>query len=95
MAETVRMKMIAKCVRLPAVWLGCAFFPLMGWSMISLAEVGGNERAVVRRDRGAVVTGTHLSVGHRIRDVLNHPAFTGYGELLLPWDDRGYDQTCH
>jgi acetyl esterase/lipase len=39
----------------------------------------------------SVVNGPHLSVGDRIRDVLEHPAFVGYGRLLLPWDDRRYD----
>jgi hypothetical protein len=24
-------------------------------------------------------------------DVLAHPAFAGFGRLLLPWDDRSYD----
>jgi acetyl esterase/lipase len=33
----------------------------------------------------------HLQVDDRIGDVLNHPAFTGFGRLLLPWDGRSYD----
>jgi acetyl esterase/lipase len=39
----------------------------------------------------SVVNGPDLSVGDRIRDVLEHPAFAGHGRLLLPWDDRRYD----
>lgn len=35
---------------------------------------------------------THLSVHHRIQDVLRHPAFVGHASLLLPWDDRAYDE---
>jgi len=34
----------------------------------------------------------HLSVDHSVRDVLNHPAFAGHGRLILPWDDRTYDE---
>lgn len=35
----------------------------------------------------------HLTVGHRVHDIVNHPAFKGFGELLLPWADnaRYYD----
>jgi acetyl esterase/lipase len=35
---------------------------------------------------------THLTVDHSIRDLLNHPALAGYGRLILPWDDRAYDE---
>lgn len=34
----------------------------------------------------------HLTPKDRIGDVLRHPAFEGYAGLLLPWDDRGYDE---
>jgi acetyl esterase/lipase len=35
---------------------------------------------------------THLTVDHSIRDLLNHPVLAGYGRLILPWDDRAYDE---
>src|SRR5687767_6267579 len=35
---------------------------------------------------------SHLNVGDRLGDVLQHPAFTGHARLLLPWDDRPYDE---
>ena len=34
-----------------------------------------------------------LSANSSIRDLLNHSAFSGFGRLLLPWDDRAYDET--
>ena len=52
------------------------------------------------RDDGADVemlpvtpkAGLHLSPESRIGDLLRHPAFQGYARLLLPWDDRSYDE---
>ena len=35
----------------------------------------------------------HLRVADSIGDILQHPAFAGFGRLLLPWDDRRYDTT--
>jgi acetyl esterase/lipase len=32
-----------------------------------------------------------LHVDDRIRDIVDHPAFQGFGRLILPWDDRAYD----
>jgi acetyl esterase/lipase len=36
--------------------------------------------------------GGHLGVQSTIRDILHHPSFAGFGHLLLPWDDRAYDE---
>jgi acetyl esterase/lipase len=33
----------------------------------------------------------HLTSEDRLGDLVRHPAFAGFGELMLPWDDRGYD----
>ena len=35
----------------------------------------------------------HLRIDDTVGDVLGHPAFAGFGRLLLPWDDRRYDTT--
>ncbi len=32
--------------------------------------------------------GNHLTAGNTVRDIVNHPAFKGFGELLLPLDDN-------
>jgi len=57
-----------------------------------------NEREVSLRADGELMTeqaigtkGEHLTADHTILDLLNHPAFAGFGRLLLPWDDRSYD----
>jgi acetyl esterase/lipase len=35
----------------------------------------------------------HLHAESTIGDLLRHPAFAGFARLLLPWDDRPYDET--
>ncbi len=35
----------------------------------------------------------HLGPEATIGDLLNHPAFSGYSHLLMPWSDRVYDAT--
>lgn len=34
-----------------------------------------------------------LTAGDTVGDILKHPAFRGFGRAILPWDDRGYDET--
>lgn len=34
----------------------------------------------------------HLRIDDTVGDVLAHPAFAGFGRLLLPWDDRRYEK---
>ena len=34
----------------------------------------------------------HLDARSTLPDLLRHPAFAGFAHLLLPWDDRGYDE---
>ena len=36
--------------------------------------------------------GGHLGVQNTIGDLLRHPAFAGFAPLILPWDDRAYDE---
>jgi len=36
--------------------------------------------------------GGHLAVESTIGDLLRHPAFAGFARLILPWDDRAYDE---
>lgn len=42
----------------------------------------------VRADRDG-----HLTSDSSIRDLLRHPAYAGFGRLILPWDDRAYDDS--
>jgi acetyl esterase/lipase len=48
-----------------------------------------------RNDRQSNVNapaGGHLSVQSTIGDILRHPAFAGFSGLILPWDDRVYEE---
>src|SRR4029453_15066342 len=56
------------------------------------AEAGKTQSVPTRANAGEIATGGHLSVGHSIRDLLDHPAFAGHARLILPGDDRGYDE---
>ena len=67
-------------------------------AMLSLClDVAGG-----RAQAGASFTGSdsvvsvtqpvHLDAGSTLRDLLRHPAFTGFAHLLLPWDNRAYDE---
>ena len=44
------------------------------------------------QEQASVTAGDHLSPGDTIGDLINHPAFSGFGQLILPGDDRGYDE---
>ena len=35
----------------------------------------------------------HLTTDASIRELLSHPAFAGFGYLILPWDGRAYDES--
>jgi acetyl esterase/lipase len=34
----------------------------------------------------------HLDAHSTLRDLLHHPAFAGFAELIVPWDHRAYDE---
>src|SRR4051794_33527387 len=38
---------------------------------------------------------SRLSIDSTIGDVIAHPAFAGFGSLILPWDDRNPDVNMH
>ena len=51
------------------------------------------EASAGARDTGVSATrGGHLGAQSTLRDILRHPSFAGWSRLLLPWDDRAYDE---
>ncbi len=57
-------------------------------SLLMLPPVRGRTREIEVAGRPG---SSHLTPRSTLRDLLNHPAFAGFGALLLPWDDRAYD----
>jgi hypothetical protein len=53
----------------------------------------GKTAGEIMKQQASRRAGEHLTVDDTILDVLNHPAFAGFSRLLLPWDDRTYDNT--
>jgi acetyl esterase/lipase len=45
------------------------------------------------KEQASRPTARHLAADDTILELLNHPAFAGFARLLLPWDDRSYDNT--
>jgi acetyl esterase/lipase len=41
---------------------------------------------------GEAASKAPLTTDSRLRDLLNHPAFAGFARLILPWDNRPYDE---
>jgi acetyl esterase/lipase len=37
--------------------------------------------------------GGHLNARSTIGDIVRHPSFAGFGDLILPWDGRPYDES--
>jgi acetyl esterase/lipase len=71
-----------------------ALFSASAWLEAKANAAARSERKIdepmtaqARGDRAG-----HLTRDSSIRDVLLHTAFAGFGRLLLPWDDRAYDE---
>jgi acetyl esterase/lipase len=55
---------------------------------------GSNEATPVIQANGTVKDRGHghLAADSRLGDLLQHPAFAGFGRLIMPWDNRAYDE---
>ena len=58
---------------------------------MSRRAVRGSCLLLVFASLGGVSIGRQLNENDAVGDLLNHPAFAGFGRLLLPWDGRSYD----
>ena len=69
-------------------------YPAAAALVLSLQSgVLAGEASLGARDHGVSATrGGHLGADSTLRDVLHHPSFAGWSRLLLPWDDRAYDE---
>ena len=55
--------------------------------------VSGRTADEIMNEQARTSKGEHLTADDTISDLLNHPAFAGFGRLLLPWDGRPYDSS--
>ena len=62
--------------------------PAAGVVWLSVAAASATAQEISSKNLAA-----HLRVDDSVDDILKHPAFAGFGRLLLPWDDRRYDTT--
>ncbi len=58
-------------------------------SRSGLSQAGASPSA--RDTEMSADRGVHLGIQSTIGDILGHPAFAGFSRLILPWDDRPYD----
>jgi acetyl esterase/lipase len=67
-------------------------------AMLSLCQDGPDGRPRAQASITAshtIVNATqrvHLGAKSTLRDLARHPAFAGFADLILPWDDRPYDE---
>ena len=87
---TIRLTKMASSVS----WILVAI-PCSGCCSLHRSPEPTRTRVVCQSTAGEIVkeqaTGAHLTADDTILDLLSHPAFAGFGRLLLPWDDRTYD----
>ncbi len=55
--------------------------------------VSGGTASEIMKEQAGRNKGAQLTADNTILDLLDHPAFAGFGRLLLPWDDRAYDRS--
>jgi acetyl esterase/lipase len=64
-------------------------------SLVSSVPDGGAQAGASLETRDTDLRsrrGSHLGTQSTIRDILRHPSFAGFSRLILPWDDRAYDE---
>jgi acetyl esterase/lipase len=62
-----------------------------GAACLSIMASPGVDAAAKYATMASNTPAAHLGVDDRVDDILKHPAFAGFGRLILPWDDRRYD----
>ncbi|MCX7787818.1 MAG: alpha/beta hydrolase [Spirochaetes bacterium] len=67
--------------RVTPVWIVCGFIALM--VLLGVGPIGA--------DQGMTNPFKDVTSKDLVKDVIEHPAFKGFGRLLFPWDDREYD----
>ncbi len=73
----------------------CTAIAALVFLLLTNLPYGRSQASASSGDRPINVSasaGGHLGVQSTIGDILRHPAFSGFSRLILPWDDRVYDE---
>ncbi len=54
--------------------------------------ISGNNLGNAVKEQIKTNRSDHLIGSSTVRDMVSHPAFAGFGHLILPWDNRAYDE---
>ena len=73
--------------------MSMAVTALVLWLLTNVAwgQPQAESSSTTRSTDVKVHRGGHLETRSTIRDILHHPSFAGFSHLILPWDDRAYD----
>ena len=50
----------------------------------------GNTDEILSEEVNTTEIYAHITTSDFVHDIVNHPAFEGFGQYLLPWDDNAY-----
>ncbi len=75
--------------------MALALFSVSAWleAMGNAAALSERKTAETMNEQVSGNRDGHLNIDTTIRDLLSHAAFAGFGRLILPWDDRAYDES--
>ena len=68
-------------------------FPASGMKNDTVTS-GGNKDKIVNEERNVNGIYAHITTNDSVHHIVNHPAFKGFGQYLLPWDNgTNYNNT--
>ena len=68
-------------------------FPASGMTNDTVTS-GGNKDKIVNEERNVNGIYAHITTNDSVHHIVNHPAFKGFGQYLLPWDNgTNYNNT--
>jgi hypothetical protein len=76
---------------LAALVLSSLFAASLAWSGATEPVTSGGAAGEMLEQLVNASKSRRLTTDDTIGELLNHPAFADFGRLLLPWDDRRYD----